>query len=342
MDSQIDPFAVPMIFLRVGWMEHYQGIAGGDAISGGGAYVVKHGYGHEIFNFQSFQGVVYGYAQPPRGGHNRVGEAGINITRLRVPARNESATGVLVIWVATAPPPQGGAYVVGWYRNATVFRNWQPPIPHLGREYAGQDFGYYVTVQSEDATVLPSDERVFAVPQKGHGAFGQSNVWYADDPQEHREFRLQVLQYVETRKAPEIVQSHQHGTPHQPDPFLRQKVEQAAIAVVKEHYTRLGYQVDSVERDNVGWDLNAIRDKRELKLEVKGLSSSDVVIQLTPNEYAMMQKHRDTYRICIVTTALTEPALEVFSYVPESNQWESADRRVLNVKPITGAECRAL
>ncbi len=342
MESQIDPFAVPMIFLRVGWMEHYQGIVGGDAISGGGAYVVEHGYGHEIFNFQPFDGVVYGYVQPSRGGHNRQGEAGINISRLGVSASSESVSGVLAIWVATARPPQRGAYVVGWYRNATVFRNWQPPIPQLGRQYAGHDFGYYVTAQSGDATRLSSDERVFSVPQKGQGAFGQSNVWYADDLEGHREFRLNVLQFIETRKPPQIPAATNHGMPRQADPFLRQRVEQAAIAIVRDYYAKLGYEVDSVERDNVGWDLNAIRDKRELKLEVKGLSGSDIVIQLTPNEYAMMQEHRDTYRVCVVSTALAEPTLEVFSYVPESRQWESASRRVLNVQTIIAAQCHVL
>ena len=340
MNSEIDAFSVPMIFLRVGRMEHYQGIVDGDDIRGGGAYVVEHGYGHEIFNFQQFQGLVYGYVQPTRGGHNRSGEAGINITRLGASASNESVAGVLAIWVATHP--EGGACVVGWYRNATVFRNWQPPIPNLGREYAGQEFGYYVTAQSNDATRLPKDERVFSIPQRGQGAFGRSNVWYADDPKEHRDFRLKVLRYVETRKSPEVAPSGVQGIPRQPDVYLRQKVEQAAIAAVSSYYANLGYQVDSVARDNVGWDLNAIRGERKLKLEVKGLSGAEIVIQLTPNEYAMMQKHRDSYRVCIVSTALTEPRLEVFSYVPESSRWESSDRRVLSVELIVAAQCRAV
>lgn len=65
MNNQPDPFAIRMVFLRVGWMDCYQGITGGDTISSGGAYVAEHGFGHEIFNYQPFQNAVYGYVQPP-------------------------------------------------------------------------------------------------------------------------------------------------------------------------------------------------------------------------------------------------------------------------------------
>ena len=54
-----------IIFLRIGWMEHYRGLDG-DAIDGGGDFVKKRRYGGEIFNFQPFNGSVYGYVHPPR------------------------------------------------------------------------------------------------------------------------------------------------------------------------------------------------------------------------------------------------------------------------------------
>jgi hypothetical protein len=43
MDEECDPFDQKMVFLRVGWMHRYQGITGGDTISGGGAYVTERG-----------------------------------------------------------------------------------------------------------------------------------------------------------------------------------------------------------------------------------------------------------------------------------------------------------
>ena len=54
MTTQIDPFASPMIFLRVAWMSRYKGIAGGDAPVGGGAFVAEHGFGHENLQLSAF------------------------------------------------------------------------------------------------------------------------------------------------------------------------------------------------------------------------------------------------------------------------------------------------
>jgi hypothetical protein len=44
------------------------------------------------------------------------------------------------------------------------------------------------------------------------------------------------------------------------------------------YYTQLGYVVDSVEKDNKGWDLEAVHPilSEHLKLEVKGLSGAEL------------------------------------------------------------------
>lgn len=281
---------------------------------------------------------MYGYAQPP-GSRDHWDEARINLTRLGASDRDASVSGVLAVWVATSP--EGGACVVGWYRNATVYRDHQPAPVGSARRHSETDCGYYVTARSEDAILLPTDERVFSVPQKGKGAFGQSNIWYADDAEQHREFRLNVFQYVETRRVLIAPQPEGSSPARQPDLLLRQRVEQVAIETTAAYFTGLGYRVDSVEKDNLGWDLEAVLGKRDLKLEVKGLSGSQIEVELTPNEYAMMREHRDTYRVCVVRTALTEPKLEIFYYSKESGQWESADRRVLRVQEIVAARCHA-
>ncbi len=316
-------------------MDRYQGINGGDTISSGGAYVAEHGFGHEIFNFQPFQGAVYGYAQPKRGKGDWA-DARVNLKRLGASAEDKSVPGVLAIWVATSP--SGGAFVVGWYTNATVYRDWQPAPSGSNRRHSGIDCGYYVTANREDAVLVAPDERGFTIPQKGKGAFGQSNFWYADDPAQHRQLRLNVSRYIETRQLPNAPKPG--GTAaRQPDPFLRQRVERIAVEATTAHFTRHGYSVDSVEKDNVGWDLNAVLGKRELKLEVKGLSGSQTVVELSPNEYAAMRDNRDSYRVCIVTNALIEHRLEIFAYSHDSGQWEGTERRVLKIQEITAARC---
>ncbi len=225
--------------------------------------------------------------------------------------------------------------------NATVHRRWQSPPPEAHRRHEGNEFGFYVTAASSDATLLPSDERVFQVP-RGEGGMGQANVWYADSPDAHRKFRSDVLSYLETRQSPQLPRPI-GDPPRQPDPFLRQRIEQAAIAKTTEYYTGLGYVVDSVEHDNVGWDLNAVHASRTLalKLEVKGLSGSECVIDLTPNEYAKLSQHRESYRLCVVTEAITEPRLAVFAYSEDSRRWEERDGRVLQFEDIVAARCRA-
>src|SRR5207249_11695586 len=60
------------------------------------------------------------------------------------------------------------------------------------------------------------------------------------------------------------------------------------------HFKSQHYKVSSHESDNLGWDLSAILPEMgiELKLEVKGLSGPDIAVELTPNEYTMMKKHK--------------------------------------------------
>lgn len=335
MDETHDPMATRLVLLRIGWMERYSGIVRGDAISGGGAYIREHGYGHEIFNFRPIAGAVYGYVQPPGGRAGRWSEARINVDRLGGAGR-ASVSGVLAVWVATAP--EGGALVVGWYANATVHRDWQRPPPGSERMFDGVECGYYVATAASDAHLLLPDERVFSVPQKGVGAFGQSNVWYADKGEQHRAFRGDLLQYIDTKCRPASSPDGAAGT-YQPDPLQRSRVERIAVEVVAAHFGSLGYAVTSVERDNLGWDLNATTGRRELRLEVKGLSGSRVAVELTPNEYAAMRAHRDSYRLCIVSEALAEPRLSIFAYSLEARRWQDASERVLDVSESVAARC---
>ena len=79
---------------------------------------------------------------------------------------------------------------------------------------------------------------------------GQSNIWYADT--------------AEGQPVVESVLALVNGTSRPPatrrgktDPEHNANVEKAAVRVVRRHYSKLGYAVESVEEDNVGWDLEA-------------------------------------------------------------------------------------
>src|SRR5206468_6509481 len=59
---------------------------------------------------------------------------------------------------------------------------------------------------------------------------------------------------LDTKHASEPSASEGSGVAHQTDPFLRQKIERVAIEVTAAQFTQLGYDVDSIEHDNMGWD----------------------------------------------------------------------------------------
>ncbi len=340
MSTTLDPFKTRMVFFRVGWMDKYKGVTATDKITGGGAYVQEHGFGYEIFNYQPFNGNLYGWVMPGRS--SLPGSfATIDLKRIGSPASDESLSSIIVVWVATSP--EGGAYVVGWYQNATVFRHAQDAPSGSHREYRGESVGYVTTTKVDDGVLLSRDERVIEVPQRGKGNFGQSNMWYADDSSNpvHRDIRQAVLDAVQDHSLPKPERRSHRPVPRQHDILLRLRVEQTAIETVTNHYVKLGYEVKSVELDNVGWDLEATLDRRKLLLEVKGLSGSDLAIELTPNEYAKMRENRKMFRLCIVKNALTEPHLSIFEFNFEYDRWETDDGRLLNFTEIVSARCTA-
>jgi len=117
----------------------------------------------------------------------------------------------------------------------------------------------------------------------------------------------------------------------------------AVVAATVAYYSGLGYRVESVEKDNKGWDLDAVHQNLNvgLKLEVKGLAGQETCVEVTPNEYAKMKEHRDVYRLCVVTDALKSPQLAIFSYSGESHEWQDQKGRTLRIEDIIAARCRA-
>lgn len=279
MASQSESTSNPRIlFLRVGWMQFYDGQTENDRIQGGGGFVAEHGYGHEIYNFRQFGGSLYGYVQP-KSSAGEYDTGRIAIERLGAEVGAAQINDVLVVWVATNP--DGGTFIVGWYANATVFRESQPALEGANRE----QFRYYVSTSASSAHLLRLPERNFQIPVNTEGGMGRSNVWYADDA---IELRRHVLNYIENRQLPIVHHAEQVGAPMQTDPLLRCMVEQVAVETTVSHFEQLGYRVRSCEKENKGWDLDAVSEFKVLQLEVKGLSSDSIVVELTPNEYEQL------------------------------------------------------
>lgn len=301
-----------VIFCNVGWMEYYEGLKHGDQIVGGGSYVKEKKRGHEICNFAPSRNILYGYVQPSG--------AQINIERIGASADDESIHGVTVIWTATRPT--GGTAVVGWFKNATVFREYQRfPKPPAIQKQNGID-GYWIKAPFDQAHLLRVDERTLEIPRQVKGGLGQANIWYADKP-ESASIVKRVLDLVGGKRAQPVIAKSRKG---KQDQERKAEIEESAIRLCCEHFEGLGYSVESVEKDNVGWDLEATSGKTLLRIEVKGLSGSVFSVELTPNEYRAFLEESDAYRLAVVTNALESPELFICRYSKDRNIWVVDDK----------------
>lgn len=313
----------PILFCNIGWMTEYRGITKSDKIVGGGSYVKIEQRGHEVCNFAPANGMVYGYVQP-RGSQ-------IRIERIGAAAEDEEISGVDVVFTARRPG-RGGTVIVGWYRDATVYRHSQRKQWLSDTHQRNGVDAYWISAKKGNVTLLSLDRRNMVVP-RGVGGMGQSNVWYAD-ADGASDWVARVRDLISGRT---IVRNPR--PPRAADPLKKAQVEKAAITAVTSHYQDLGYEVVSVEQECLGWDLEAAEGGIKLLLEVKGLSGSEPVAELTPNEYKQMSgQYKADFRLCVVTNALTGPSLAIFSFNHVSEEWVSEEGgMVLNIREKVGA-----
>lgn len=323
-----------IIFCNIAWMENYQGITEGDVPVNGGKYVSENKFGHEIFNFmQEFDGKFYGYVQPT---------GTLKLARVGARKRSDKISPIIVVWTATQPGV--GRVIVGWYKNATLFADEQPPLKSTLRQRNGQKFGYNAIARI--ATLLPLSERNFYF-ERGKGNFGQSNIWYADSTNGQRVSR-KVLTFIDAfeKKHKVLVQYPRHapegekegGTGRNQDPEMRLRVEEAAMKACYRYFASKGYKVKDVSRMKLGWDLEAVKGSESLLLEAKGVSREKIKFELTPNEYRQAFENKSRYCFCILPSALTRGTkLSVFTYVQKRKNWINQLGHSLSLVERTGA-----
>lgn len=327
-------FTAPVLFVNIGWMKRYAGTRG-DRTLGGFGYLKDHAVGHEAWNFAPLRGSMFGYI--PRS-------LKVNLRKLGGSTGDTEVHGVTVVWIARSPQTER-TVVVGWYRNATVFVD----AFHFKLIRApGFKVGYQVTAPAADAVLLDVDQRLFEIPTaKVKGNLGHSPVWYGGTPA----FVAKTLAHIQAggRLAPRKVAKF---SPRNSDPEVRKMIEVAAVKHAAKYFRSPaggGRSVKSVEDDCVGWDLTVTAASGEvLKVEVKGLSGTDVVVELTPNEFQKMcsAQHRHQYVIYIVTSAGTPRAKShIFRYDARARSkttFVTDDGRVIAIKKLVGARLSAL
>lgn len=175
-----------ILFCNIAWMKFYRGkIAGIDVPISSAEYVRLYGEGHEEYNFDIVRldngdKVCLGYfSTKSMDGHK---DNKLHIEKIEgIPGDSDCADNVLVIWCAPQYITDNRTVVVGWYLNATVFRDYQ------NIEFDnGYVQSYNVLAKADDCVLLPYTERnryCWNVPRKRKkGAafgFGQANQWYA-------------------------------------------------------------------------------------------------------------------------------------------------------------------
>jgi hypothetical protein len=333
----------PILLLHCVNMREYEGYEP-DMYAGGFKYAALHGWGHEAFNFSVVNGRRYGHVEiMPRDMGNGPQPVSLRIENLGAAKGAAYAEGVLVVW--TAPRRNGnGREVVGWYDNATVYRDRQEPKGSLkvARTFSPPGVtkpeicSYRVEAAAEDCQLLSREQRTLIIPShaKGEkGVPGQMPAFYLSRQTSKKAELLirKIRNFINFRRVSPKSTPARTGGGRQPDPERRKLIEATAIALVTSHFKqKLDYAVESVERDKVGYDLLAAKDDVTLCIEVKGRSGNEVSADFTINEYAKIKLHEagdfpdGEYRICIVTDALDEtkkgPQLHHFGWVHEGRK----------------------
>ncbi|MBN1471285.1 MAG: hypothetical protein JW925_05860 [Syntrophaceae bacterium] len=148
-----------VIFARIGYMHYYSGPQKGDEKPRhGGSYNIK-GIGHELYNFKTINGKLFGYFQPYEPPEDSDNPVTVNLERIDPVTKDDDfINSVLVIFVSKK---EGyGQVIVGWYKNASVYRNYQRPLKNMLRE----NYRYNLQAEINNAVLLPENYRKFKIP----------------------------------------------------------------------------------------------------------------------------------------------------------------------------------
>jgi hypothetical protein len=312
---------MPMLLCRTVWLNHYDARAN-DPPYGNHGWVRGGNIPHEIKNFfPTIGGALLGFVQINEWGK-------IKIERLGATRGDHEIRGVTVVWCAQHPDGRG-LVVVGWYLNATVYRERQPTPANWGMDDG--EWPFRILGNISESQLVDSSLRDFVVQPagtpKGELVFGQADLSYVDERFPALARRLQT--YIDGQSRAGIVVSSGGGRwGGTTDPEQNARVEQAAIQFVTAHYS--GWDARDVSRDNSGWDLEFTRRGQTHCVEVKGLTAAcPAPVALTRNERLQFERAAvdvnwaSQYRLALVHEAIASPQLRLYRHTL-TNGWRCA------------------
>ena len=196
-----------ILVARIAWMKTYKNKK--EEAYGGQKYIRnREGCPLESLNFKKLDGRYYGYV-PHRGKDN----FNLDIDKLGADRRDDKVENILVVFCARSREAQEQR-VVGWYKNATVYRGAQKS------KWDDDDLPVF-RFSSENAFLVKDSQREFPIPK---GFMGQSSVWYGINSDDYKDFRKELLAYI---KQENLTRKHDKPTPIQEQRQLKksQKLE---------------------------------------------------------------------------------------------------------------------
>ena len=278
-----------LIFIRGGWMKYYDPRHDTLPPQGGGSFN-DDDTGWEKNNFRPYRGRCYIYT---RARWNKP----LTLRRLGAPSGDEEVHRVMVVQVATRPA--GGQVVVGWFRGATAYADWQH------RPFA-QEEGCCFIAPADQSALIPEDQRDIPVPKGVPGAMGQSQVRYASDPSGRLSldpWMIDILEHIRKRSTATPARIHNRillprdktsltGQGRGLTAAQRKAVETFAMARATEYYQA---RYDSVEDVHTKQPFDLLcanhRDPGELRVEVKGTTGDAGTILVTQGEVRSANTH---------------------------------------------------
>lgn len=188
-----------IVFCKISAMKYYKGACDNDIPFNGGEYVKENGKGHEEYNFDPVfldddNSYCLGFVETKsnRGKRNQFHIE--NISGCSLAKYEESVDDVLVVWCATTD--RNVISVVGWYKNATVYRYYNNTTVYRSDKKKNCSQDYNVIAKTKDCVLLPYSARYsmcWRIP-----GFGQSMIWYANDDNANnliKELKLSIDNY---------------------------------------------------------------------------------------------------------------------------------------------------
>lgn len=173
-------------------------------------------------------------------------------------------------------------------------------------EYTGK----YITNVPYGSVFIPSDNQYKNIVKglnKSNAAKFLSYYFYEKDVKfAFKDFFKNILPGLSVGNSTNINKKY-----IPPETEIKKDIEDKAIEFATRYYEEKGFDVKSVEKENLGWDLTIKQAGIELHIEVKGTCRDDYHFFLSKQEYKEMKKPLSRWILFVVKNVLTNPTPEV-------------------------------